>query len=135
MEKQPRIGVAVIIKKGNQVLFGERKGSHGAGTWSIPGGHLEFGESIQECALREVAEENGVTISNVKFLDFTEDYFTPEEKHYVTMYLVADYVSGEPQNLEPEKCNGWKWLEWNIDTLPKNIFLPIENLFKKRNIL
>ena len=80
---------------------------------------------------KDFAEENGLSITNLRFLDFTEDYFEKEVKHYITMFMIADYVSGEPQNLEPEKCNGWKWFEWNKELIPENIFLPLKNLLKK----
>ena len=60
MENRPRIGVVVIIKKDNKILFGKRKGSHGEGSWSFPGGHLEFNENIEDCAVREVLEETGI---------------------------------------------------------------------------
>ncbi|MCA9353104.1 NUDIX domain-containing protein [Patescibacteria group bacterium] len=128
MEKQVRVGVGVIIRKNDQVLLGERKGAHGEGTWAFPGGHLEFGETLVECSLREVAEENGVEISNIHFAEFTEDIFD-DSKHYLTIFMLADYISGEPQNLEPHKCNGWKWFHW--DVLPENVFLTIQHLSEK----
>ncbi|MFT6911176.1 MAG: 8-oxo-dGTP diphosphatase [Candidatus Paceibacteria bacterium] len=131
MNKNVRVGVAVIIKKDHQVILGERKGAHGEGTWGFPGGHLEFGETLEQCAIREVAEENGLVIANVRFADFTEDFFVTDDKHYLTVFMLADYVSGEAQVLEPAKCNSWKWFEWGAESLPENIFLPIKNLFKK----
>ena len=54
-----RVGVGVIIVRDGNVLLGERAGSHGAGTWALPGGHLEFGETVADCARREVLEETG----------------------------------------------------------------------------
>jgi 8-oxo-dGTP diphosphatase len=66
MAERPRVGVGVIVTKGNRVLLLERKGVHGQGTWSTPGGHLEYGESPEACAARETLEETGVTISTVE---------------------------------------------------------------------
>lgn len=46
----PQVGVGVLILRDGKVLLGRRKGSHGAGCWSAPGGHLEFGEVVEDCA-------------------------------------------------------------------------------------
>ncbi|MBI4157475.1 NUDIX domain-containing protein, partial [Candidatus Woesebacteria bacterium] len=80
MEKIPRIGVGVIIKKRGKVLLIKRKNSHGDGTWAFVGGHLEFGETPAECAKREVFEEVGIKIKNVKTTVFTNDFFKKEKK-------------------------------------------------------
>jgi len=105
-----------------------RKGSHGSGAWSFPGGHLEFGEQIEACAEREVQEETGARISVVRRGPFTNDIFDEEHKHYITLFVVADYVSGEIEAREPERCEQWRWFEWN--DLPRPLFLPIQNLLK-----
>ncbi len=57
MSEAPRVGVAVLISRGKQVLLLKRKGVLGAGSWAPPGGHLDFGESPEECAIREAKEE------------------------------------------------------------------------------
>ncbi len=125
-EKIPKVGVGAIIKKGNKILLGKRMGSHGAGTWALPGGHLEFGETSFTCAKREIAEEIGIKIKNLKIGTFTEDYFKKEDKHYVTIYVIADYASGVVKVLEPEKCERFDWFSW--DKLPSPLFIPLKNL-------
>ena len=64
--QRPKVGVGVLIVKGSSVLLGKRKGLAGAGTWATPGGHLEFGESWAQCAVREVHEETGLTVTDVR---------------------------------------------------------------------
>jgi 8-oxo-dGTP diphosphatase len=124
----PRVGVGVIVRAGKRVLLGLRKNAHGTGTWSFPGGHLEYGEDVGTCAVREVREETGTAIAVVRRGPYTNDVFTEEQKHYVTLFVVADLVAGEVEVREPEKCERWEWFEWN--SLPRPLFLPIENLLK-----
>ncbi|CAO1612627.1 unnamed protein product [Parajaminaea phylloscopi] len=60
---QPRVGVAAfVVDDRGFVLIGKRKGSHGAGTLALPGGHLEWQESWEECIIREVYEETGIVL-------------------------------------------------------------------------
>lgn len=57
------------------------------GTWALPGGHLEFGESFETCAVRETLEETGLNIKDVRFLTATNSVMTAEDKHYVTIFM------------------------------------------------
>ena len=129
MKNRPLIGVAVIVIKDGLVLLGKRKNAHGDGTWAFPGGHLEFNESIEECARREIFEETGITISNLRYGPYTNDIFEKEGKHYVTLFVLADYASGEPEVKEPDKCEEWQWHPW--PPMVKPHFLPIANLLKQ----
>lgn len=128
MEKRPYIGVAIIVIKNGKVLLGKRKNSHGSGTWHFPGGHLEFNESIEACARREVFEETGLRIKNIRLGPYTNDMFAKEQKHYITLFAVAEYDSGVLELKEPEKCEIWDWFEWA--RLPEPSFLSIQNLLK-----
>ncbi|AUV88388.1 nucleotide triphosphate diphosphatase NUDT15 [Vibrio campbellii] len=133
MNKQVRVGVATIIRRDGAILLGERIGSHGANTWATPGGHLELGESIEDCAKREVLEETGLIVDSIEKFTFTNDIFEKEGKHYVTLFVVASSASGEPQVTEPDKCKQWKWCR--LDDLPEPLFLPLINLLKEDNTL
>lgn len=128
-DKRPKVGLGVCVVKGNKVLFGKRKGSHGEGSWCFPGGHLEFGESWEECARRETMEETGLEIKNIRFATATNDFFIKEDKHYITIIIIADYVSGEPQLMEPDKCEKWGWFEY--DQQPEPLFISQQNLNKQ----
>ena len=133
----PKIGVGVIITKNGKVLLGKRKNAHGDGTWSFPGGHLEFGESIEDCAKRETMEETGIKIKNLRKFTFTNDIFeidghTKERKHYVTLFIKADYESGSVKIMEPDKCGRWEW--FSPEDFPEPLFLPVRNLLKERKL-
>jgi 8-oxo-dGTP diphosphatase len=57
MNQDPKVGVAILITEDDRVLLMKRKGIHGTGTWSTPGGHLDFGDTPEQCAARETKEE------------------------------------------------------------------------------
>jgi 8-oxo-dGTP diphosphatase len=130
MEKYPRVGLGVYILRDDEVLLGKRKSPHGKGFWSAPGGHLEYGETWEECARRETIEEAGIEIMNIRFAGLTNDIHETENKHYVTIAVLADYVSGEAKVLESEKLEKWDWFSWN--NLPSPLFLPMQNLLKQK---
>ncbi len=124
---EARVGIGVFIFKDGKFLIGHRQGSHGEGTWAIPGGHLEFGESFEQTAIREVSEENGLQIENLRIGAVTNDIFEAENKHYVTVWMTSHWKSGEPEILEPHKCLEWRWVDF--DTLPQPLFLTWNQLF------
>lgn len=121
MEEQnrPKVGVGVVVFKDGKVLLGKRKGSHGAGEYASPGGHLEYLESFADCAAREVREECGIAITNVRF-QFVANLTAYAPKHYIHIQLLADWQSGDPQVLEPEKVELWDW--YDVNNLPQPMF-------------
>src|SRR5262249_20584620 len=128
---RPQVGLAVIVENDGKVLLLKRKGSHGEGTWAPPGGHLEFGESLEECAVRETLEETGVEISDVRFVAGTNDLFLSGRRHYLTAWVEASYGSGDAHAAYPDKVAAVTWLAW--DALPDQLFLPFENLLGGRS--
>jgi 8-oxo-dGTP diphosphatase len=128
-DRRPGVGIGVIVQREGKMLLGKRRNAHGAGSWSCPGGHLEFGETIEECAHRETREETGMEISRVRHAAFTNDLFEEQGKQYVTLFVTAELGSGEPQNLEPEFCDGWEWFHW--DRLPEPLFPPLRSLLEQ----
>jgi 8-oxo-dGTP diphosphatase len=122
----PRVGVGVIVLRDGRVLLGERRGSHGGGTWALPGGHLEAGETPEQCAAREVLEETGLVIGALRRGPYTSDVIAPQGLHYVTLFVIGAGAHGEPQRREPAKCSGWSWHRW--DALPQPLFAPLATL-------
>ena len=125
---RPQIGLGVLVFNfDNQILLGKRKNAHGTSSWGPPGGHLEFGESLEECAIREVLEETGLVIKKPNFLAITNDIFKEEGKHYVSIFMKAHLSDGQiVQNLEPHKVENWEW--FHINDLPNHLFLPLRHL-------
>jgi 8-oxo-dGTP diphosphatase len=127
-EPRPLVGVGVFVRHGGKILLGKRRGSHGAGAWALPGGHLEYQEELAACVRREVLEETNLAVANIAFGTITNDIFRAEDRHYLTVYMVCDYAGGTLQTMEPHKCERWDWFGW--DDLPRPLFLPLENLRK-----
>lgn len=120
-----RVGTSLLIFNDDKLLLGERCGSHGANTFAPPGGHIEFGETPEQCAQRELKEETNLDLIECRRGPWTNDFFEQEQKHYITLYLFTK-VSGTLKLLEPEKCLSWKL--YSFDALPSPLFLPIQNL-------
>jgi len=104
----------MVVRCGNrspfEVLLGKRKGSHAAGEYAFPGGHLENGESVEECARREVREETGLEIVEVEYCFTALIGLYAPEKHYVHIGVKCEVTpDAEPRLMEPEKCEGWGW--------------------------
>ncbi|KPM43002.1 hypothetical protein AK830_g3516 [Neonectria ditissima] len=140
----PRVGVAAIIYGSDgKFITGKRTGSHGSGTWQLPGGHLEHGESILVCAEREVLEETGLEVRGVKIVAVTNDVFEEAGKHYITLFVHCEMEdkTAEPEVLEPEKCAGWYWKTWEDlkqilhsqqgETAGEKLFLPMVHLLEQ----
>jgi 8-oxo-dGTP diphosphatase len=115
----PRVGVGVTILREDRVLLGRRRGSHGAGEYCTPGGHLDPLESFADCARRETREECGLEITAVRF-QFVANVGLYAPRHYVHVGLLAESAQGDPRLLEPDKCEGWAW--YPLDSLPAPLF-------------
>lgn len=118
---RPTVGIGLLLVRDGKVLLGKRKSSHGTGEYGGPGGHLENGESFEECILRELAEEAGpnVKVTDLRFLCLTNlTKYAP--RHYVDIGMTAEWVSGEPVTMEPHKLESWAW--YDIDALPEPLF-------------
>lgn len=132
MYNPPRVGIAVILEKDTKILLGKRQGAHGAGCWGFPGGHLEYGETVADCAIRETYEETGLTITNTQAYWFTEDFFSKEQRHYITIFVHAQVQSGTLNVQEPDKCLCWEWCD--REALPQPLFSPIEQLLATKGL-
>jgi 8-oxo-dGTP diphosphatase len=126
----PRVGVATIVTDGTKLLLGYRKSELGKNTWGLPGGKLDFGEDLKDCAARELKEETNLTTTtdNLYHVGVTNAIFD-NETHYITVIYHAIYCVGKIKVLEPDKCEKWEWFEYN--NLPENLFLPLKNFVKQ----
>lgn len=116
--QSPQVGVGAMVMRDGKVLLGRRKGAHGAGTFAWCGGHLEFGETLEQCAIREVREETGLIVRSLRLLCVSN--IIAYNKHYIDFEFVTEVEPGEPQVCEPDKIEGWGW--YQPDDLPAPLF-------------
>ncbi|KAJ0095926.1 hypothetical protein Patl1_16533 [Pistacia atlantica] len=138
MENVPRVGVAVFVLRGKTVLLGRRRSSirrlylcssrRPSRVWfTLMADRIR--ESFEECAARELKEETGLDIQKTDFLTATNTIFKePKPAQYVTIFMRAmlDNPQQVPQTLEPDKCYGWDWYNW--EDLPNPLFWPLEKM-------
>ena len=91
---------------------------------TLQGGHLEFGEDFITCAVREVEEECGVSLTDLRVMPYTANSYSSEHGcHYVTIF-VHGQTSQEPVNTEPHKCESWLWC--SVGDIPTPRFQPLQ---------
>lgn len=142
INKKPGVGVGIMILRDSKVLLGKRHSDpkkagsalHGEGTWTMPGGKLDFQEELEECAFRETFEETGIKINKNKLEIISLTNNIVEDAHFVTIGFLCRDFDGEPKIMEPDEIVEWEW--FSLDKLPQPIFLPskgvLENYFKKK---
>ena len=136
MIDKPKIGVGcgVMILRNSTVLLGLRHVDpakatsllNGAGTWTMPGGKIDFGESFIEAAKRETLEECGLILANPKVTCVNNDQV--EGVQFVTIGLIDEDVQGEPKVCEPDKITKWRWFPLN--ELPSPLYFPSKKVFE-----
>ena len=115
----PKVGVGGVVLRDGKVLLLLRKKAPEAGTWSLPGGRVEFMERLEDAVVRELHEELGITVE-VESLVCVVNHIVPDENaHWVSPIYRVRVVSGVPQNLEPEKTTAVDW--FSLLNLPKNL--------------
>lgn len=128
------VGCELFIRKGDSILLGKRKNVYGAGTWALPGGHLEFNERLVDAICREAEEELGTVIEprELKLVSIVDDLQPENNLHYVHVSFELKNPSWEPKLMEPDSCEEWRYFPLN--ELPENFFVPhkgiIENYLK-----
>lgn len=128
-----KVGVQGIIlhPEGQGILLGKRLNGFQSGTWGLPGGHLEFGESFEEALSRELKEELGISPTSMRQFGVFNTMFLPSSHHVQIAFIVETY-DGTPVNNEPNRCSEIRFFP--LDALPEPIFassLPIIEAYSK----
>ena len=126
------IGVGVLVLKDNKILLGKRNDDankassllHGEGTWTMPGGKVDFGENVITAAKRELYEETGINTNNLEVFCVNEEILP--DVHFVTLGLILKECEQSPETKEPIEITEWKWFD--MDNLPVNIYPPSKKI-------
>ncbi len=142
MEEKKRVGagLGVILEKDGKILLGMRhpdpdkadSAFRSAGEWCLPGGKLDFGETLEECAAREVLEETGIVIKNPEVISMHN--CKNEHAHFLTAGVIAQEWEGEAEVMEPDEIIKWEWFDIKDLPYPRYFpsFLVIENYLKEK---
>jgi 8-oxo-dGTP diphosphatase len=126
----PKVGVGLIVlNEDGQILLLLRKGSHGTGTWSMPGGHFELWETEFDCCARELKEETNLDLVAMNHYGFANNIMIKEGLHYVTLFYIVNKWDGELKNMEPNKCSEMGWFD--LDELPEPLFGATKSVLKR----
>ena len=118
----------MVFNEHNQLLLGLRNSDekladselHEEGTWTMPGGNIEYGETFEEAGAREAKEETGIIVKDLEIICVQTD--KNEYAHYISVGMIARSFEGTPVAMEPDEIVEWRWFD--LDNLPKNIFSP-----------
>ena len=138
--KRVGIGFGVMLLSNGKVLLGKRHADplkadselHGEGTWTLPGGKLEFQESFEDGAEREVFEETGIAIhkNKLKLISVSNDRVS--DAHFITLGFICEEFKGAPQVKEPDEITEWQW--FSLDNLPSPMFFPSKEVLKNYSL-
>ena len=133
-KKRVGAGFGIMLLKDGKVLLGRRHDDaekadsllHGAGTWTMPGGKFEFGESFEEGAKRELMEETGIVLGKVKVICVSNDIV--DDAHFVTVGMFSEFFIGKAEVMEPDEITEWGWFD--LDGLPLPLYFPSERILE-----
>lgn len=127
---QPKVGIGILVISNEKILLGKRKKALGQGTWAVPGGHLEVGETVEACTKRELFEETNLIAEEIIQGPWMES-LTPE--HYIDILTMVTKFRGELINREPEKKESWEW--FSLDQLPHPLFETLEKIKVENSLI
>jgi 8-oxo-dGTP diphosphatase len=90
--EQPVVGVGIVIVNEGKIVLIKRGNDPGKGKWSIPGGHLELGETLETAVIREAKEETCLTVDKPLLVDVVDQIDRDEQGKVKYHYVIADYL-------------------------------------------
>lgn len=131
------VGAAILNDQGKLFIAKRgKKAKNERGKWEIPGGSVEFGETLEQALKREVKEEYGIEIEVLELLGVCDHFIPDEQQHWVSPTYLCKITKGTPKILEPDKCEeiGWFSLK-EAEKLPLSIVTTEDiALLKKKSL-
>jgi 8-oxo-dGTP diphosphatase len=122
--ERPILGCLAVVRRGGRILLAERSVPPGVGKWGFPGGMQELGETMHECARRELVEETGILADPVATLTVL-DVIRPDEEgrirtHFALACVLLDWREGEGEPIQDALAVRWVTLDeaQALDTFP-----------------
>lgn len=125
-----------MLLRDGKILLGKRHDDpekadsllEGAGTWTLPGGKLDFGDGFEQAACREVMEETGIKLkpASLKLVSVSNEIATRAQ--FVCLGFIAGEFQGEPRAMEPDEITRWEWFP--LDSLPSPMFPASKKILK-----
>jgi len=112
-ERKPKLVVGILVRHDNKYLLVKEKLEGGKYYWIVPGGKVEFGESIEDAARREIAEETGIVVKNLQFLAYKEAIFPAYNYHTVIFFFETRTATFNLQDDVEGKVIEAKWFTKN----------------------
>jgi 8-oxo-dGTP diphosphatase len=126
-----RVGVQALLVRECSILMIQRARGYGRGTWGLPGGHLEIGETILGCAFRELREETSLEANDGRVVAVADPL--EETNFHMQIGVEISQWSGIPRIVHPEECADVRF--WRFEALPSELFLPSRQLLVNQSAL
>ena len=125
--KKIGVGVDLILKSGKEVLLGRvsEKWRTLEGEWGLPGGDINFGETLEDAIARNLKKEVGLDAEKFKIISVNNNFWL--DNHYINIGVLVK-ASGEPEVRNPDDWEEWEW--FGTEQLPKNLCTPAELTLK-----
>lgn len=123
------IGVQCFLVSANTILLGLRTAGFGTGTWGLPGGHLEKGETIFQSAIRELFEETGIRAEETNLEIIVIGDPIPENNYHMQIGVLVKEWEGFPSIVAPDELGELKFFP--LDSLPSPLLISSDYIIQK----
>lgn len=107
--KKVRATAGAVIEKDGKILLEKRNNEPFKGYWTLPGGHIDFGETAEQAVIREVKEETGLTLKDVRFLGYRDEIY-PEINWHAEVLVFYGSAEGK-ENAQESEVEELRWFD------------------------